>query len=237
MAYKITVTPGDSSSTQKVNSIKAGHDNLHDVNDGETLSNFTAKPNKGTSYANLFTSESTTGESTRKSLNFFTLFTPGGNGVDVVVPVESIRAISKWFANMAYGFFLGKSVAFPGVANYVRNTWGKYGLVKSMLNSSTRIFSFQFSSIEGLDAVTENGQGFIRNNPLILKKLNPDVNLLEKDMGNVLVWVKLYGVPVTAFSKDGLSAIATKLGTPLMLNFIHLTCAFNHGVGQAMLEH
>ncbi|GJU42663.1 putative reverse transcriptase domain-containing protein [Tanacetum coccineum] len=30
--------------------------------------------------------------------------------------------------------------------------------------------------------------------------------------------VKLHGVPVTAFSEDGLSAIATKLGTPLMLD-------------------
>nr|GEU63654.1 hypothetical protein [Tanacetum cinerariifolium] len=31
-------------------------------------------------------------------------------------------------------------------------------------------------------------------------------------------WVKLHGVPVTAFNEDGLSAIATKLGTPLMLD-------------------
>ncbi|GJZ71301.1 proteasome subunit alpha type-5 [Tanacetum coccineum] len=39
------------------------------------------------------------------------------------------------------------------------------------------------------------------------------------DVGNVLVWVKLHGVPVITFSEDGLSAIATKLGTPLMLDF------------------
>ncbi|GJV82382.1 copia protein [Tanacetum coccineum] len=32
------------------------------------------------------------------------------------------------------------------------------------------------------------------------------------------VWVKLHGVPVMAFSEDGLSSIATKLGTPLMLD-------------------
>ncbi|GJV87046.1 hypothetical protein Tco_1530984 [Tanacetum coccineum] len=32
------------------------------------------------------------------------------------------------------------------------------------------------------------------------------------------VWVKLHGVRVTTFSKDGLSAIATKLGTPIMLD-------------------
>ncbi|GJW78584.1 reverse transcriptase domain-containing protein [Tanacetum coccineum] len=72
--------------------------------------------------------------------------------------------------------------------------------------------------IEGLDSMLKNGPWFIRNNPLILKKWNPDVNLLKEDVGNVLVWVKLHGVPVTAFSEDGLSAIATKIGTTLILD-------------------
>ncbi|GJX28434.1 hypothetical protein Tco_0236513 [Tanacetum coccineum] len=48
------------------------------------------------SYANV------TGKPSEKKLNFRTLFTPGGNGIDVVVPVESIRTISERFANTAY---------------------------------------------------------------------------------------------------------------------------------------
>ncbi|GJU17390.1 hypothetical protein Tco_1145356 [Tanacetum coccineum] len=75
----------------------------------------------------------------------------------------------------------GKRVAYHVVANYIRNTWDKYRLVRSMFSSSTRLFSFQFSSMDGLNAM----------------------------LGNV--WVKLHGVPITAFSDDGLSAIATKL--------------------------
>ncbi|GJY68778.1 ribonuclease H-like domain-containing protein, partial [Tanacetum coccineum] len=66
---------------------------------------------------------------------------------------DSIRAISERFANTAYGFFLGKKVAYPVVANYVRNTW---------------------------DAMLENGPWFIRNNLLILKKWHPDENLLKE---------------------------------------------------------
>ncbi|GKD12951.1 reverse transcriptase domain-containing protein [Tanacetum coccineum] len=114
-----------------------------------------------------------------------------GNGTDVAVPLESIRAISKRLNNTAYGFFLGKRVAYPVVANY-------------------------FSSMDGLDSMLENRPWFIRNNPLILKKWDPDVNLLKKDVVNVPVWVKVHDVPVTAFSKDGLSAIATKLDTIVM---------------------
>ncbi|GKC20378.1 proteasome subunit alpha type-5, partial [Tanacetum coccineum] len=52
---------------------------------------------------------------------------------------------------------------------------------------------------------------------------NPDVDLLKENVGNVPVWVKLHGVPVTAFSEDGLSVIATKLGTILMLD----SCTFD----------
>ncbi|GJX30422.1 putative ribonuclease H-like domain-containing protein [Tanacetum coccineum] len=100
-----------------------------------------------------------TGKPSWKKLNFNTLFTPGEN-----------------------------KVAYLVVANYVRNTWGKYGLVRSMFSSSTGLFSFQFGSMDRLDAMLEN------------------------------VWVKLHGVPVTAFNEDGLSAIVTKLGTPLMLD-------------------
>ncbi|GJU96790.1 beta-caryophyllene synthase [Tanacetum coccineum] len=128
---------------------------------------------------------------------FCTLFTPGGNGIDVVVPVESIRVISERFANTTYSFFLEKRVAYPVVANYVRNTWGTYGLVRSMFSSSTGLFFFQFSSMGGFDAMLENGSWFIQNNPLILKKYHPNVNLLKDNEFSITVQVggvKLYGV-------------------------------------------
>ncbi|GKE28424.1 putative reverse transcriptase domain-containing protein [Tanacetum coccineum] len=76
--------------------------------------------------------------------------------------------------------------------------------------------AYPFSSKDGMDVMLENGPWFIHNNPFILRSL--DVNLLKEDVGNVLVWVKFHGVPMTAFSEDGLSAITTKLGTPLMLD-------------------
>nr|GEY87137.1 hypothetical protein [Tanacetum cinerariifolium] len=164
------------------------------------------------SYANII------GKTSGKKVNVCTLFTPRGNGIDVVVPIDSIWAISECFANTSYDFFLGKKVAYPVVANYVKNTWGKYGLVRSMFSSSIGLFSFQFSSMDGLDAMLENGPWFIKNNPLILKKWHPNENLLKEDVSTVPVRVKLHGVPITNFSEDGLSAIATKLGTPLMLD-------------------
>nr|GEV43720.1 hypothetical protein [Tanacetum cinerariifolium] len=127
------------------------------------------------SYANI------TGKPSVKKVNVRTLFTPGGNGIDVVVLVDSIHAISKRFSNTAYGFFLGNKVAYLVVANYVRNTWGKYGVVRSMFSSSTGLFSFKFSFVDGLDVMLENGPWFIQTNSLILKKWHPYENLLNED--------------------------------------------------------
>ncbi|GKC20066.1 hypothetical protein Tco_1022216 [Tanacetum coccineum] len=64
------------------------------------------------SYANI------TGKPRGKKVNVHTLFTPGGNEIDVVVSVDSIRAISERFANTAYGFFLGKEGGMPCRSSY-----------------------------------------------------------------------------------------------------------------------
>ncbi|GJZ22672.1 retrotransposon protein, putative, ty1-copia subclass [Tanacetum coccineum] len=94
--------------------------------------------------------------------------------------------------------------------------------------------------MDGLDAMLENGPWFIWNNPLILKKWHPDVNLLKEDVSTIPVWVKLHGVHVTVFSEDGLSVIATKLGTPLMLDsYIADMCMQSWGrssYARAMIE-
>nr|GFD15990.1 hypothetical protein [Tanacetum cinerariifolium] len=84
------------------------------------------------------------------------------------------------------------------------------GVIPSAIGASGNI-QVENISIEGLDAMLENGPWFIRNNPRILKKWHPNENLLKEYVSTVPVWVKLHGVHVTTFSDDGLSAIATKL--------------------------
>ncbi|GJU15374.1 hypothetical protein Tco_1143340 [Tanacetum coccineum] len=101
------------------------------VHESPTTDNPAPTNSRPTSYAKLVT-----GEPSRKSVNFRTLITPIENGADVAKPFESIHSISERFANTSYSFCLGKWVAYAVAANYVKNTWCKYGLIKSKLNSS-----------------------------------------------------------------------------------------------------
>nr|GEZ02907.1 hypothetical protein [Tanacetum cinerariifolium] len=48
--------------------------------------------------------------------------------------------------------------------------------------------------------------------------LNDDVNKTKEDVCNILIWVKFHDIPITAFCEYGLSAIASKLDTPMMLD-------------------
>nr|GEX44153.1 hypothetical protein [Tanacetum cinerariifolium] len=148
-----------------VDSIMAGLENLHDENGGRyqvTILLIQINVLLMLNYLPV--------KSSRKSVNFHTLITSPGYGIDVAVPMESIRAITERFVNMAYGFFLRNRVAYPVISKYFRNTWGKYGLVNSMLNSYIGLFLFHYNSMEGLDSMLENWSWFIHNNPLILKR-------------------------------------------------------------------
>nr|GEZ50012.1 hypothetical protein [Tanacetum cinerariifolium] len=114
----------------------------------------------------------------------------------------------------------------------IDNSPGKssYANVTVELSGKAVIFSTLFTlgeigltSMAGLNAMLKSGPWFIHNHSLILKKWNPDVNLLKEDVGNILVWFKLHGVLVMAFSEDGLSAISTKLAFVRHLEEIHVT--------------
>ena len=55
----------------------------------------------------------------------------------------------------------------------------------------------------------------IQGTPTFLNKWTPSESLTKEDTTKVLVWVKMHDVPLAAYTSDGLSMIATKIGKPL----------------------
>ncbi|GJX97358.1 reverse transcriptase domain-containing protein [Tanacetum coccineum] len=80
------------------------------------------------------------------------------------------------------------------------------------------VYLFKFASKSGMDQVLEKGPWLIRKSPIILNKWIACVSLKKGEVTKVLVWVKLYNVPVLAYSEDGLSLILTQIGKPIMLD-------------------
>ena len=130
----------------------------------------------------------------------------------------------------------GVRVAFLVVEHYVKNGWKKYGNVRVMMNANG-LFFFKFASSEGMNGVLENGPWFIQFVHIILKKWTPTSSLLKEYLNSVSIWVKFHDTPIVAFSVDGFSAIATKLGNPIMLDSYTSSMCLLHGVIWIMLVH
>ncbi|GJZ79655.1 zinc knuckle CX2CX4HX4C containing protein [Tanacetum coccineum] len=111
-------------------------------------------------------------------------------GAHVALPLAAVQEISAKFDHTLYGYFIGSSLAFPIVNNYVRNAWAKYGVESTIVRDG--FFLFKFSSHEGL--------------------------IKKEDCTRIPVWTKIHKVPVVAFSEVGLSLITTQMGRPLMLD-------------------
>ncbi|GJY74855.1 zinc knuckle CX2CX4HX4C containing protein [Tanacetum coccineum] len=68
------------------------------------------------------------------------------------------------------------------------------------------------------DSLYRDGPWMIRGVPIFLNKWSPSVSLLKEEFSRVLVWVKFHDVLLVAYTSDGLSLIATKIGTLIMLD-------------------
>ncbi|GJV53260.1 reverse transcriptase domain-containing protein [Tanacetum coccineum] len=136
---------------------------------------------------------------------------------DTVLPKAAMEDVKSRYDNTLIGYFVGKSLAFSIVQTYVKNTWAKFGLSK-LMKTDNGVFLFKFETKGGMDQVLERGPWLIRNTPLILNKWSPNSSLKPDEVSKVPVWVKLYNVPVVAYSDDGLSLIATQIGKPIMLD-------------------
>nr|GFB18947.1 hypothetical protein [Tanacetum cinerariifolium] len=136
---------------------------------------------------------------------------------DCVLPKAVAAKVKSRYENSIVGFYVGKDPSFPVVQHYVLNTWRKYGF-KKITRNDDGVYLFKFAFKSGMDQVLEKGPWLIRKSPIILNKWTASVSLKKGEVTKVPVWVKLYNVPVLAYSKDGLSLIATQIGKPIMLD-------------------
>ncbi|GJY38270.1 zinc knuckle CX2CX4HX4C containing protein [Tanacetum coccineum] len=115
---------------------------------------------------------------------------------------------------------IGKKVAYRLLEKYVLNAWKKFGVKRSM--EDKRGFVFIKFSFEG---VLGDGPCLIHSVPFILRKWKLAAELSQDELTSAPVWVKLHGVHALAFTADGLSDIATRFGTPMMLDSCTVTAS------------
>ncbi|GJS92500.1 zinc knuckle CX2CX4HX4C containing protein [Tanacetum coccineum] len=77
---------------------------------------------------------------------------------------------------------------------------------------------FKFKDEVGMNKVLELGPWIVNNKPLFVKKWDPTIGLEKVEQTKIPLWVKLVNVPLEAWSSEGISALASSLGRPIIMN-------------------
>ncbi|GKC02761.1 RNA-directed DNA polymerase, eukaryota, reverse transcriptase zinc-binding domain protein [Tanacetum coccineum] len=114
------------------------------------------------------------------------------NGIKVVIFDEELvsEGSKKWELTVC-GYFVGYKMSLAELRNNMFRMWSKFGL-KRIIPNGNGVFLFKFNNNEGIQSVIELGPWMVKGKPMNL--------------------------PLEAWTTKGISAVASRLGTPLIMD-------------------
>nr|GEW70183.1 hypothetical protein [Tanacetum cinerariifolium] len=101
---------------------------------------------------------------------------------------------------------------------HIRRMWYRSGLRDVIPENG--VFYFKFQNEGWIKEVINNGLWMMNNKPLVVKKWSIDMYMDKTKLKRILVWVKIRNVPMKAWSVKGISALASSIGKPIIMNKI-----------------
>lgn len=91
------------------------------------------------------------------------------------------------------------------------------GLSKVLLHEKG-YYIFKFNSAEARENILAMGPWYISNKQILLKKWKEGIDITREACSKAPVWVKFHGIPLSYWTAEGLSYIASGVGKPLFLD-------------------
>ncbi|GJY53781.1 zinc knuckle CX2CX4HX4C containing protein [Tanacetum coccineum] len=140
------------------------------------------------------------------------------NGVEVVVFDEVIvEKCSKRWEKTVCAYFVGYGMAVNELRYNLRKMWSTY-CFKDIVDSNNGIFFIKFNTDEGIEYVVNRGPWLVKNKPLIVQKWGINMCLDKTESEIISLWIKLCNVPLEAWTTKEISALASKVGKPIMVD-------------------
>ncbi|GJZ17124.1 RNA-directed DNA polymerase, eukaryota, reverse transcriptase zinc-binding domain protein [Tanacetum coccineum] len=195
-------------------------DKEHDKNTGST-SGYGVK-----SYANVVTQDVKYADN---KLNFIPTEVTE-EGCEVVIFDEALvdKGSTQWKLTVC-GNFVGYKMSVHEIRYNIRKMWSKWGIDDiDMLADGTCMLKFMNES--GMNKVLELGPWMVHNKPLFLRKWDPTIGMENIELTKIPLWVSMVNVPLEAWSTEGISALASSLGRPIIMdNMTTKRCKLGEG--------
>ncbi|KAL0310907.1 UNVERIFIED_CONTAM: hypothetical protein Sangu_2385400 [Sesamum angustifolium] len=159
--------------------------------------------------------------SSRKTLHFVP--PTKQNGEIVIRPSKEVveQGSKKWQAT-AVDYFLGKRPYFPHLESFVRSNWKGLQTVSA---TSSGFYFFRFQTRMAMEVVIEGGPWLFQGQPIVLQFWEHGMSLRQQKHIKIPVWIRLKHLPMEYWTDEGLSTVASGIGTPLYTDGITKDCS------------
>jgi hypothetical protein len=134
----------------------------------------------------------------------------------LVPPAEVIEAGAAVWNDTIVGFFLDKPLSYTAVVQKLKFIWKLKGAVS--VKSDGTIFLFKFSCSEDRITILQSDPIVMNNKLFIIKPYDANVSNVTGSVTTVPVWVKLYNLPIFAWSPLGINWLCSHLGKLLCMD-------------------
>ncbi|KAL0290978.1 UNVERIFIED_CONTAM: hypothetical protein Sradi_7037500 [Sesamum radiatum] len=160
-------------------------------------------------------------QSSRKTLHFVP--PTKQNGEIVIRPTkEVVDSGSKKWQSTAVGYFLGRRPYFPQMESFARANWKGLQHVSA---TSSGFFFFRFCTRFAMEEVIEGGPWLFQGQPIVLQVWEQGMSLRRQQHTQIPVWIRLKHLPMEYWTDEGLSTVASGVGTPLYTDGITTECS------------
>ncbi|KAJ6304795.1 hypothetical protein OIU78_020371 [Salix suchowensis] len=135
-------------------------------------------------------------------------------GSSLKIPADMAMHSDAQWSKCMIGFFTGYKLPFHAVNTLAKKAWGSYGLER-VLSMDDGFLVFRFREEEVVTDIKEKGPWMFGGKNIILQKWTPLFQFDRKKIQTISVWVRLRGLPLPLWTKQGLSMAASMIGKPL----------------------
>ncbi|PWA70936.1 hypothetical protein CTI12_AA260310 [Artemisia annua] len=171
-------------------------------------------PKTGHSYANAVSQSLFD----KKIISIPTEIDESGNEF-VMFNEDLIAEGSKKWEMTVCGYFVGCNMAMNELRFNLRKMWNRHGF-KDIIDQNKGIFFMKFHNSNGMEYVLNNGPWMVNNKPFVVQKWDINMNLDKTEPATLPVWIKLGNLPLEAWTTTGISALASRVGTPMIMDTV-----------------
>uniref|UniRef100_A0A6N2K535 DUF4283 domain-containing protein n=1 Tax=Salix viminalis TaxID=40686 RepID=A0A6N2K535_SALVM len=113
---------------------------------------------------------------------------------------------------------------YHAVSSIAKKAWKPNGM-EQVTTMADGFYVFRFRTEEAIGEILERGPWMFGGKHIVLQKWSPKFQFDKSRIASIPVWIRLRGLPLPLWTKQGLSLAASMVGTPLSCDEPTISCS------------